>query len=183
MPEQTLHIVLENEDVIAVYKASVVKPKEKRQHERSITLSCLRDLLSDDRVELQKEKSGAPFLPNHDWNISLSHSGPWYAFHLAKKNNAGIDIQVMRKRSLKEASSYFVSQREKELELNELNLHIIWCAKEAVYKYTKGTLKDDRESAIVTHIGKDTITMNFEGEEINCKYKVIEDYILVFMHN
>ena len=182
MAIRTEYIELDNGDIIAVYKAEVVKPKEKRAYERTVTQSCLQDLLNDQTIVLEKAESGAPFVEGSEWDISISHSGPWYAFHLAKGHNAGIDVQIIKDRSLETASSYFVSEREKQLELNHINLHLIWCAKEAIYKFTKGTLEDDRESAVVTQINSDKIIMDFEGEPITCQYFIKEGYILVFMH-
>ena len=98
MTVRTQYLKLENGDIIAVYKADVVKPKEKRVHERNVTLRCLRDLLDMDDVELCRTGAGAPYIEGFDGDISLSHSGPWYAFHIAKDHNAGIDVQVIKKR-------------------------------------------------------------------------------------
>lgn len=181
MPELHFNIKLDNGSIVAVYKDEVVKPRVKRAHEKMISEICLRDLLKDESLQLLKEESGAPYLSDPGWNISLSHSGPWYAFQISKELQVGVDIQVYKEKGLSKVSSYFVSDRELHLNLSEENLHLIWCAKEAVYKFFKGNLEDDRESAVVKEITSDCIELNYEGKLLKCGYRLMPEFALVFM--
>lgn len=76
---------------------------------------------------------GKPFLRSGK-AVSISHSGDYVALIVANYTVA-IDIQTPKK-NISEGSSIFMSETEKEtFDLSNINdLHLIWCAKEVLYK-------------------------------------------------
>ncbi|GAA3403017.1 4'-phosphopantetheinyl transferase superfamily protein [Pseudarthrobacter polychromogenes] len=47
------------------------------------------------RVELSAGTRGKPLLPGTDWEVSLSHSGPWVGLAITKGTAIGLDIEVV----------------------------------------------------------------------------------------
>lgn len=47
------------------------------------------------RVEVPPGSRGKPRLPGTDWEISLSHSGPWVGLAIAKGVPIGLDVEVV----------------------------------------------------------------------------------------
>lgn len=157
--------------------------KNRREHERSVVLQCFQQLLGTNNLELCHADSGAPYLSSHsEYEISVSHSKNWYAVQLSKSKNVGIDIQVFRKDGLQKGYSYFVNDREeKSIELSDENLHLIWSAKEAVYKYKKGKIELYKESITVTNICDNTLSVEVESDDLECFFEMTENYTLVYV--
>jgi phosphopantetheinyl transferase (holo-ACP synthase) len=78
---------------------------------------------------------GKPFLKN-GFQVSISHSGNLIALIVSERHPVGIDIERLRE-SIIRTSQKFVSVNERS-ELGEENeiekLHIIWGAKEVLFK-------------------------------------------------
>jgi len=155
---------------------------DRRSHERSFVLKCLEKLIGQPNLKIAHTELGAPYIESlPQLGLSLSHSKNWYALQASKEKNVGIDIQVLRKESLYKGRSYFVNQKEEEnVEMTDLNLHLVWSAKEAIYKYRKGKVDNYKEAMTVTEIAKDFIVVDHDGDQIQCAYKVEEEYVLVF---
>ena len=142
-----------------------------------------------DKVELDKDQVGKPFLKNCKAFISFSHSGNYAAAIFNNQESVGIDIQEIKDKILGIADK-FISAREWDyitLENQIKMLHVIWGAKEAMFKkYGKG------EVLFKEHIyvhpfelqEKDTITVSFlkKGAEdvATFKYNFYNNYCLVY---
>ncbi|TXF87066.1 4'-phosphopantetheinyl transferase superfamily protein [Neolewinella aurantiaca] len=87
------------------------------------------------RGELFKDESGKPHLRDSLFHVSISHTTD-YAAAIAHPNPCGVDVQRIVPR-IRRLANKFVGAGEKlqlipEFEL--LQLHLIWSAKEAMYK-------------------------------------------------
>jgi phosphopantetheinyl transferase len=155
---------------------------DRRSHERSFVRKCLEKLIGESNLEIAHTELGAPYiqrLPHLE--LSLSHSKNWYAIQTSQKKNVGIDIQVIRKEGLFNGRSYFVNLREEELlQLTDLNLHLVWSAKEAIYKYRKGKVENYKESMTVLEIAKNILLVDLDGEQVQCAFQVEKEYVLVY---
>lgn len=171
-------------EVIIIDDSSVTerKGKDKVQMQREIVLNSLCELLDRNDVIIDRDENGAPFFSDDALPfISISHSNNWFALQLGSEDRVGIDIQVM-KLDIEKGMRYFVNEKEeKTLEINSLNLNIIWAAKEAVYKYKKGKLEYYKEAMTVLSIEMDSLLVEVESELVKCTYLIQEDFVLVYI--
>jgi phosphopantetheinyl transferase len=83
-----------------------------------------------------------PFLTNEKYHFSISHCGNFAAAIASTTNRVGVDIELVTPR-LRTISSKFLTAEEKAYlnqweELSALYLQmltIVWCAKEAIFKW------------------------------------------------
>ena len=155
----------------------------KTEHQRMVVARCLSKILKQNHVNIEHRDSGAPYLPEYpDQFISISHSKNWYAIQLSKVDEVGIDIQLI-KENIHEGRSYFINtQEESSLDLNYLNLNLIWSAKEALYKFMKGEVEQYKESITVLKIDENEIVGSVGSEIISCGYLRLGDTVLVYVN-
>lgn len=111
---------------------------EKRKVEFLSTRALLAGLLGH-YPEIRYQSDGRPYLPEEKWELSISHSRTMVAVIL-HQNPVGIDVEI-EGRDIKNIAGKFMSTDE----LNNISgspefdrfLLLHWCAKEAVFKYTK----------------------------------------------
>lgn len=97
---------------------------------------CLRQLTGDPGLLLRKHATGQPWLLHSPWKVSMSHSQNKLAIALARDYIPGIDIEDLRDKIFRIAPRVF---NEAELSMiagmpQREALHILWGAKEALYK-------------------------------------------------
>jgi|GEM_PF-596655 len=87
--------------------------------------------------EITYDQFGAPYIVDHEMNVSLSHSSGHIATILHKTHEVGIDVQV-EDRKLKRIATKFLNademKRYKKKKESLNYLHLLWSAKEAVFK-------------------------------------------------
>ena len=171
-------------EVIIIDDSSVNdrKGKDKVQTQREIVLNSLCEVLDRNDVAIERDENGAPYFVNENLPfISISHSNNWFALQLCKEDRVGVDIQVM-KSDIEKGMRYFVNEKEENaLEINSLNLNIIWAAKEAVYKYKKGKLEYYKEAMTVLSIESDSLLVEVGEEHVKCTYLIQENFVLVYI--
>ena len=152
----------------------------KSDYQRSVVKQAM-SLFLGEEVSINHRLSGAPFLVDlPKKKVSISHSGDYYAIQLADGSNVGVDIQLF-KENLSKGSAYFVNDwEEKNLELTELNLHLIWSAKEATYKLLDGLVEKYKEDITIKKIGKNQIEVLTTAGIIYCNYKCEKHFVLVY---
>ncbi|RMG20140.1 MAG: 4'-phosphopantetheinyl transferase superfamily protein [Bacteroidetes bacterium] len=102
---------------------------------------CLKELLKighTDRVESLSSQEGKPYLSNHPYKISYTHSFPYSAAIATPEGQVGIDMEYFgRKRNTRTA---YLFMNEAELDFFHQHPHqrevftLLWSAKETVYK-------------------------------------------------
>ncbi len=167
--------VIVYEDITAVDKRFATKV----EYQRSVVKQIVWELLGEE-ITINHKESGAPFIVEFpEKNISISHSQDYYAIQLSDKNKVGVDIQVFKK-NLAKGRDYFVNEwEEKSLDLTELNLHLVWSAKEAFYKLQEGDIEKYKDEMIVREIGVNQIMIENDGVRFNLSYQFSEHFVLV----
>lgn len=96
----------------------------------------LKTLLEDDHLVIIYDHAGKPYLEEHSYHISVTHTLKYAAAAICKTGRVGIDMEA-EGRNLTRISSKYCSDEE----LAEINnpsdlfrLTLYWCAKEALYK-------------------------------------------------
>lgn len=139
-------ITLTKQDEVAYEKFSV----EKRKKEW-LSVRILLKALTNEGLNIYYDENRKPFLKNTKLHISISHSRNYAAVYLDHHQCLGIDIEEPRLQILK-ITNKFLSDVELSylLEENKMNkATILWCIKEAMYKfYSKKLLDFKKELAV-----------------------------------
>ncbi|WP_020569192.1 4'-phosphopantetheinyl transferase family protein [Neolewinella persica] len=140
------------------------------------------------RGELVKDDAGKPHLRDSHFHISISHTVN-YAAAIAHPNLCGIDVQRIVPR-IRRMAEKFVGPGERVQLIPEhelLQLHLIWSAKEAMYKAFGRRQLDFKEHLVVdlglfslatstgsAFLKKGSIEMLFD-----LNFRVFDDFVLV----
>lgn len=152
-------------------------------NKRDLEKQEIRKLLSElgyGNLQIAYKNSGQPYFElRSDLFLSISHSKGWFAVMVGTKP-LGVDIQVYSER-LKAGQDYFRNDREIHFSEDETALHLMWCMKEAFYKWKEGEIADLKEDVSLQKIEEEMVFVDFEKTEYLLNYQLIEDAFLVFM--
>ncbi|MBR4148877.1 MAG: 4'-phosphopantetheinyl transferase superfamily protein [Rikenellaceae bacterium] len=92
--------------------------------------------LSDSALRVAYAPSGEPLFVGLEGSISVTHSRRYVALARAWEGRCGIDIEQLN-RNYERIEDKYISTTEKALATahNERFLAVVWCAKEAAYKF------------------------------------------------
>ncbi|MCA0429721.1 MAG: 4'-phosphopantetheinyl transferase superfamily protein [Bacteroidetes bacterium] len=181
---QNTEVGLLNLDLFNLKANSVAK--------RVLEKEGIKYLLSQLNINYSKlcyNQNNKPFLLDNERYISISHSHKYLAIIINKKNNTGIDIELIRPKIL--------NIKQKFCNINELNyannsiemLTCIWSAKETVYKINgiKGISFSEQIKVNQFNINQSTITvsifLNNNWINYNLALQKIENYYLTYLLN
>ena len=111
---------------------------------------------------VEKDGSGKPHLPDHPWEISISHTEGYAAIMLGK-GKVGIDVQNYRPTVLK-VKDRFLDERELAMAADVETATLFWAAKEAIYKYNGKHGLDFKHPISVHSIELETLNGSFVFE-------------------
>jgi len=136
------------------------------------------------------DSHGKPSLDNGAGHISVAHSGRFATMIFSPGQRVGIDIEAIQPKIIKLVHK-FLSPVELEYKfpahLTE-SLCLIWCAKEALYKFYGG-----RGVVFSEHLHIDpflyegtgqitgSVTVNGKTRAYRLHYETIDDYLLVYL--
>lgn len=109
---------------------------EKRQREFAASRIILQTMLGAEYQPVCYTAQGKPYLPQNTQNygVSFSHSKTYCAVMLGKNAEVGIDIEEFRPKIAQLAPRFMTKiELQKFTTLEEQTL--VWCAKEALFKY------------------------------------------------
>ncbi|MCH2230103.1 MAG: 4'-phosphopantetheinyl transferase superfamily protein [Crocinitomicaceae bacterium] len=184
MIEELIRIDLERSGakviVFSFEKDLILNKKSKVDFQRQVVLGFLRKELKNNELKIEHFDNGAPYLVGSDFHLSISHSHQFYAIYLSAKSNIGIDVQCI-KNNIKKGVHYFVNLEEQNtIELTLENLHLIWSAKEAIYKMFKGEIEFYKDDITINSIHQNQLYVSCKNEKIQCKYRLEEKFSLVY---
>ena len=105
---------------------------------------------------IEHKPSGQPYFDGDNMpNVSVSHSDNYGAIYIGKAA-VGVDIQTFHPR-IAAGKDYFINSNEIQFDTS-LELHLIWAAKEVVFKSLGGFLGDARQEVTIMKIDFDTLT-------------------------
>lgn len=159
----------------------------KRELEKAGAKFLLQSLLFTADFELNYTSHNKPFLMNRTDHISISHSHDKLVIILNKKENTGVDIELIRDNVLK-IQQKFLNDNEKTAANNNVEKLIsYWAAKEVLYKIYGLKNLDFKKNLLIDDVGASTFfgTIEFDGyrKKFKLKKEKIEDYILVYAIN
>ena|SRR5690554_6123001 len=163
----------------ASFDENLSKNISKSQKERECVTEKLQQL--NPNASIEHEQSGAPILKNADYPcVSISHYKGWFGLFFST-SPCGVDIQPYKTNMLK-GKHYFINDKEEELMLSTVNLHLIWAAKEAFFKKLKGEITDLKNEVSIIEIDDKnkvlTLIYNEKKEKLN--FKIESKFIIVW---
>jgi len=156
----------------------------KRNTEIAVSRLLLQFLLQSDKsIAFSKDENGKPFLANSNTAISFTHSKAMVACIInLDARNVGIDIEIIRDK-IKLIAPKFVTQNDVTPFVETYHSHLIWGAKEVLYKIyaLKGLdFKDHLKVNITLNNGYGEINKNEYFSKHNIEYLILHDYMLVW---
>ncbi|MDD2798636.1 MAG: 4'-phosphopantetheinyl transferase superfamily protein [Bacteroidales bacterium] len=117
-------------------KAAITQfPHERRKLEYLATRLII-EHLSHTTADIEYLPNGKPFLADHSYQISLSHTIGFAAAILHPNETIGIDIEAILPRILKIKEKFLSEQELNHTDSNQEIVHLLlqWSAKESVFK-------------------------------------------------
>ena len=153
---------------------------EKRKKEQLISRLMVNKICKNGAIFYNE--FGAPELDN-DKHLSISHSNELVTIIISNKKT-GLDIEKISEKALRTASK-FVAEKNLIL-LNKEKATLIWCIKEAVYKWhQEGGIDFIKDIIIAEFFAKEhgNVTAYFREKELNLNYLKINNHYLVYVCN
>ncbi|MEX1202511.1 MAG: 4'-phosphopantetheinyl transferase superfamily protein [Ferruginibacter sp.] len=148
---------------------NITNPHKRLQHMGGRLV--LTELFPDFPVnQIQIAVNRKPFLPNHDFQFSISHCGEYAAAIVSRENRVGVDIEIPQTKITNIQHKYL---NDSELQLLHQYPHqkleiltLAWSVKEAVFKwYAEGNV-DFKE-----HIQIESIYFSDNQFTASCSFK------------
>ena len=153
---------------------------EKRKKEQLISRLMVNKICKNGAIFYNE--FGAPELDN-DKHLSISHSNELVTIIISNKKT-GLDIEKISEKALRTASK-FVAEKNL-IKLNKEKATLIWCIKEAVYKWhQEGGIDFIKDIIIAEFFAKEhgNVTAYFREKELNLNYLKINNHYLVYVCN
>jgi 4'-phosphopantetheinyl transferase len=157
------------------------KFKTEKRKKEFLASRLLLEQLSPNATIIYNEFN-APELENGK-HISISHSKELVAVVISDKK-VGLDIEKISEKTLR-LSSKFISEKNLR-NLNKEKATLIWCCKEAVFKWhQKGGVDFIKDIIIPEFTAKEKgeISIQFKNKELNINYQKINNHYLVYVCN
>lgn len=166
-------------------KVANLKPESRRRLEVLAVRCLLKEMLGEE-TNIQYNEYGAPSVAESEKYISISHTDGYVAAIVAD-NPVGIDIE-RRGRRVERVKSRFMQSSEEELvakcEDPVLAMHLVWSAKEAVFKFLGQDFYDLQNLTCITEFDfrNYIIIMKVEGrvDPLTVHFEFTEDYVLCY---
>jgi len=153
---------------------------EKRKKEHLISRLMVNKICKNGAIIYNE--FGAPELDNAK-HLSISHSNELVTIIISNKKT-GLDIEKISEKALRTASK-FVAEKNL-IKLNKEKATLIWCIKEAVYKWhQEGGIDFIKDIIIAEFFAKEhgNVTAYFREKELNLNYLKINNHYLVYVCN
>lgn len=146
-------------------------------------------ILKNITVNIEYDENRKPYIRNHPSHISVSHAGEYSAVIISEDQKVGIDIEKISPR-IEKIADRFVHPNEIHL-LNVPRrlekLHLVWGAKEALYKVYGKRKLDFQQNIIIENFqvkesGSFYGMVNKNGDKIRAEmhYRFLDGYSLVY---
>lgn len=166
-------------------KIANLKPESRRRLEVLAVRCLLKEMLGEESYIIYNEY-GAPSIAGSEKTVSISHTDGYVAA-IVGDNPVGIDIERRGRRVERVKSKFMQSSEEilvSECEDPILAMHLIWSAKEAVFKFLGQDFYDLQNLTCVTELDFKNykMTMKVEGKEepLTIHFEFAEDYVLCY---
>ena len=133
----------------------------------------------DENLKISYSENGSPNLNNNQY-ISISHSGHLVCIIISDKK-IGIDIEQISDKSLRLKEKFVNPHHTK---LNKEKSTLIWCVKEAIYKFHKiGNVDFIKDISVPEFILEESgeIDIRFKTNTLKSYYFKVKDFYLAYV--
>ena len=130
-------------------------------------------------LKISYSENGSPNLNNHQY-ISISHSDDLVCIIISDKK-VGMDIELISDKSLRLKEKFINSHHTK---LNKEKSTLIWCIKEAIYKFHKiGNVDFIKDISVPEFILEESgeIDIRFKTNTLKSYYFKVKDFYLAYV--
>lgn len=158
------------------YEASIKSDGKKAMEKREIT-TMLQTIGFGD-TPLKHKENGQPYLENSEKHLSISHSKGWFTLAVSEVA-VGVDIEPIRP-TIEIGKSYFLNESDSIKSFSLEELHIIWGAKEAIFKQLNGAISNLKKEVSVIEINAKNILLDYQKQTYRFEYLFIQEVCLVW---
>jgi len=151
---------------------------DKRKEEFLISRLLLNEL--EPNQQISYNLNGAPEISNGK-HISISHSKNLFAIIISKKK-VGLDIEYISEKPLSLSRKFIADNSHKDLTKEKATL--IWCCKEAVYKWHQKGSVDFKKDILISPFfmkEKGKVATQFNKKKYTLHYTKIDTHYLVYV--
>lgn len=133
--------------------------------------------------KLLHDSSGKPFLNGENAPlISISYARDTIAIYLSESKTVGVDIEFISTK-IQKIVPLFISDKEtmRFPSINNEILHLMWGAKEAVFKFHGGNFEDLKNEVEIVDFdfeSKQIATLSRFGNQI-CNFEILENQLVL----
>lgn len=136
---------------------------------------------------IRKDDCGKPFLKGHSEAISMTHSFPLAGAIIHSHQQAGIDIERPQPKLFRIAHKFLTEAELNLRDIDEKQLCVYWCAKEALYK-----MYGRKQVIFSQHLSLEPFTIQTEGiikgaiamhdlqQTVDLKYMFWKNHVVCF---
>ena len=136
---------------------------------------------------LEKDEYGKPYFESASRKISLTHAGDFAGFMYKEHEDCGIDMEKISSR-IRKIGPRFIREDEQDFQKAGLEgMYLVWCAKEALYKYygLKGLDFRDHMKLEFNALGESgeligNISKGEYQQQVKINYQFFEEYLIVY---
>ena len=191
--EESLDVLLSllpNTRKISCEKELLRFTSERRKMEWLSVRVLLYSMLQEDK-EIVYSSEGKPFLSDHSFYISISHTKGYVAVALSSLNSVGIDIEQYGQRVHRVSDRYIRPDEQVESYQEDLTwgLLLYWSAKETIFKRMENADADFRKLRLAHFIPQ--VEGTFQVQEFATQqqklytvgYRIESDFVLTWTEN
>lgn len=176
-------------DIQSEYQPFLQHIKTEKRRREWLASRVLLNELTGTKLLIAYHEDGAPYLPDSDYHLSISHTNGYAAVLLQKQHAAGIDIEYYSDRILKIRSRFMSPEEDASVHPDHVIKHLLiyWCAKEALFKMIRQKDVDfirhlHIEPFVYADCGQINAceTRSQEALSYTLKYEVHSDFVLVY---
>lgn len=185
--DELLDMIIFKKEDYKIFKT--FKNKSRQKHWLSYRLAIRKIIGEDKDLEFYYDNHGKLHIANHDYKLSVSHSGSYSAVIVSNKHEVGIDMEKITARIEGVKDKFLASFEQKRLpeENRQKYLTAFWSAKESLFK-----LYGKKELTLGKNIFIDFIDINSRGAMVgkikvpkfeknyHINYRVFRNYMLVY---
>ncbi|MDR0714306.1 MAG: 4'-phosphopantetheinyl transferase superfamily protein [Bacteroidales bacterium] len=155
----------------------------------SLSVRVLLQRMTEPHARIIYNESRKPFLADHSYNISISHSHKFTSILLGKTKLVGIDLEYMS-HNIERIAHKFINDRDVitfDKDRRKEHLYVHWCAKEALYKICDKVDINFQENLTIKPFemaqeGDITgvVRNNLRNEEYRMHYMLANNYAMVY---
>lgn len=152
---------------------------------QEVLISLLQKQVNSSITQIEHDFLGKPFLADFPFiSISISHAADWIAFAISKYGEIGIDLEIENPKITKAAIHFLnIHEQTRFPSPNLMTLHLIWGAKEAIFKLLGGKINSFQEDIEILSIdySQHHIHAKYSSLALKCDFQLFENqtYLVV----